>query len=811
MFGVGIINIQEANSMKKIYFLFLMFLYGLLVGSLAAQTADQNYQNGIKAFENGYYEQALNLFETSAKQYQKAKDRTGSANAYNYAGLVLQMLNQHERAAGYFEKAAGLFIQSGNKSGGASAIANWGISAYRAKLDSQKQKGRKMTLKMIGTFLAYHLKAKQLHEELKDYMGVADDLNNIANMYIEAEFYDSAMTYLNQALSIHTKLGSKGGMATDLANIGRIYFRNDQISEALKYYFKSAEIFEDIGDREGAWRTYSFIGTIYDMLSREQDILGNTDAAAKYRQNAITALKKSVDHIESLRGNFSNKDYFESFLKDKNPVYKRLISLLKRSNMIPEALLYIERSKAKLSNDVIQAGKIQVVDKKEQEYINKIEDLQKKNEELEKQLAEEKAKPVEKQNKEKIDQLSKTLTKNQGDFNALMIDLETKYPNIYQVIKVDPIQLTDIQSQLPDDVALLQYFPADDALYIFLITKTKVEAKSVPVPATRIDSLINRYRYLIGDVTSLLKRNRFDLQMKDWKPGADARFYERHTKPLRDIMVELHDYLILPVWNDVNTDQIKTLTIIPAASLYYLPFQCLATETKDGDLQFLIEKKAVNYLTAATLMDLVTKKKQKQISNVLVFGNPDGSLPGAEEEAKVIQAAFSSATLFKNQNATKEKARTLAGQYDVVHFATHGFLSSDEPQKSFLLMAPNAATNEDDKLTISEILKLPLKDRNDLIVLSACNTSMGKSATGVELISLSRSFAIAGAPTVVATLWPVDDESTKMIMIRFYDGLKKGLSKAEAMRQAQISLIRKGDYHLHPFFWAPFVMIGNAK
>ena len=185
------------------------------------------------------------------------------------------------------------------------------------------------------------------------------------------------------------------------------------------------------------------------MLAREQDILNDKDAAAKYRNNAITALKKSVDFIEGLRGNFSNKEYFESFLKDKNPVYKKLISLLKRANKVNDALLYIERSKAKMSNDVINANKIQVVDKKEQEQVDKIQNLQKQNEDIEKQLAEEKAKPLEKQDKAKIDNLSQTLTKNQGDFNALMIDLETKYPNIYQVIKVDPIQLTDIQSQLP--------------------------------------------------------------------------------------------------------------------------------------------------------------------------------------------------------------------------------------------------------------------------------------------------------------------------------------------------------------------------
>lgn len=795
--------------MKSLFTVF--FCWFALTSSAFSQSGDTDFKNGVAAYENGLYEQAVTSFSSALSAYTSEKNKAKMADANNYLGLLHQVLNQHAKAAGYFNEAVTLFLQSNNKSGAASALANWGISAFRVKEAERKAQGKKLTLDDIGKIIAFHTKAMQYHEQLKDKIGVGNDLNNISTMYYEGGFYDEASDYLNKALKLHTEINSKGGMAYDLANMARLNMKTGDPASALKLYQRSASILEEIGDREGLWRTYSFIGTLYETSMKESQILGDEKKAAADRQKAIDALKKSVNHIESLRGNFTNKEFFDSFLRDKSPVYRKLISLLKQAGNNAEALHYIERSKAKMSNDVLNATKLQVTDKNEQKQLDKIQDLQKQNEDLQKQLAEEKAKPADKQDLSKIDNLSKTLTQNQGDFNALMIDLETKYPNIYQVIKVDPIQLSDIQKQLDDDVVLLEYFPADDALYIFMITKDKIEAKSVPVSAMQLDSLVNKYRYYINDVTSLMRRGRFDTKMANWKPGGDDRFYKQHTKPLRDIMVQLSDYLILPVWEQIKDDKIKNVTIIPAASLYYVPFQCLATETQDGDIRFLIEKKAVNYLTAATLMDLVSKKKPKSISNVLVFGNPDGSLPGAEEEAKVIQASYSNAKLYKNLEATKDKAKELAGTTDVVHFATHGFLSSDEPQKSFLLMAPNAAKNEDDKLTINEILRLPLKDANQLIVLSACNTSMGKSATGVELISLSRAFAVAGAPTTVATLWPVDDESTKIIMINFYDGLKKGLTKAEAMRQAQIALIKKGDFHIHPFFWAPYVMIGNPK
>lgn len=777
---------------------------GLCVTLTHAQTDE--FAKGEAAFREGRYEQALTSFQAVIKTSKKKGQK---ADAHNYAGLVLQRLNQFDNSVTHFQSAAKLYTELKNSSGAASAFANWGISAFRVSEAELKKAGKKFSIQDIGQILAFHLKAKQLHEQAKDRIGIGDDLNNISTMYYEAGFYQEASDYLNQALKLHQEMGYKGGMATDLANLGRIYYRTDDPANAVKFYERSAEIFDDIGDREGAWQTHSFIGVIYESFARESDIREDPDGAMKHRHKAIEALKKAVTHIEALKGSFTNKDYFDSFLKNKIPVYKRLIAALKKTGNVQEAFQYIERSKSKISNDVLNASKIQVTNKEEQKQIEKVQQLQSQNEDLEKQLAEEKAKPVEKQDKTKIDNLSKTLTKNQGDFNALMIDLETKYPNIYQVIKVDPIQLADLQKQLDDDVVLLEYFPADDALYIFMITRDKIEAKTVPVTSYVLDSLVNKFRYYISDVTSLMKRGRFDTKMTNWKPGGDSRFYDRHTRPLRDIMVQLHDYLILPVWDEINTEKITTVTIIPAGSLYYVPFQCLATETKDDDIRFLIEKKSVNYLTAATLMDLVSKKKQGKVNNVLVFGNPDGSLPGAEEEAKVIKAAFADATLYQNEAATKDKAREHSSRYEVVHFATHGFLSSDEPQKSFLLMAPNAAKNEDDKFTISEILKLPLKERNELVVLSACNTSMGKSATGVELISLSRAFAIAGSPTTVATLWPVDDESTKAIMITFYDGLKKGLGKAEAMRQAQVALIQKGDFHIHPFFWAPYVMIGN--
>ena len=776
--------------------LIFAFVAGFSPNAAFTQGGDKEYRQGVKSFEDNKYEEALKSFELALKKYTKAKDKPGQANAHNYQGLTLQLLNQHNSAVGHFLSAAKLFVQNGNKSGAASAFANLGISHYRVLVEQHKQAGKPMTEEVIGEVLGYHLKAKTLHNEIGDMEGVGDDYINIANMYIAVESYEKALKYLDQAVTIHAEIQYMGGLAYDLSNLGLIYYRIGINDSAIKYYKRGISIFEALGNEEELWQAYFNLAQIYQESNK--------------KKTAIKYLKKSVENIEELKSNFSDDKIFQSFLKNKIPVYNRLIKLLKEAGDTKEAFEYIERSKAKLSNGVLSAGKIEVAEG--QKEVDKVQELQKENDELKKMLAAEKAKPIEKQDKAKIDNLSNTLGKNQGEFNTLMIDLETKYPNIYSVIKVDPIQLSDLQQHLTDDMVLLQYFPASDAVYIFLITKDKVEAKSVPVSQHTLDSLVQKFRYYMSETPSLLRRGRFDAGMKDWtESGSDARFQRRYISPLKDILVQLYDYLILPAWETIKDPKIKNLTIIPAGSLYYIPFQALATETNDGDLNFLIEKKAVTYLTAATLMDLVSKKERVDINSVLLFGNPDGSLPGAEEEAKAIKTSYGGASLFMNKDATKDKAKNMAAQYDVVHFATHGFLSGEKPQNSFVLMAPNATAGEDDKLTISDILRLPLKNKNELVVLSACNTAMGENPTGVELISLSRAFAIAGAPTTVATLWPVDDTSTKTIMINFYKGLKGGLSKAVAMQQAQIALLRQGDYHVHPFFWAPYIMIGNYR
>jgi CHAT domain-containing protein len=140
-----------------------------------------------------------------------------------------------------------------------------------------------------------------------------------------------------------------------------------------------------------------------------------------------------------------------------------------------------------------------------------------------------------------------------------------------------------------------------------------------------------------------------------------------------------------------------------------------------------------------------------------------------------------------------------------LHFATHGVISQQEPAYSYLLLSPDRAAGEDGRLHVFEILDLDL--RADMVVLSACQTALGKEVSGEGIIGLTRSFLYAGAQRVVVTLWRVSDASTPQLMIYFYSGLRDGLDTLEALRQAKLRLLGGGQYS-HPYHWAPFIQVG---
>jgi CHAT domain-containing protein len=269
--------------------------------------------------------------------------------------------------------------------------------------------------------------------------------------------------------------------------------------------------------------------------------------------------------------------------------------------------------------------------------------------------------------------------------------------------------------------------------------------------------------------------------------------------------------------------------------LHYLPFQALYSARG----RYLVEDHSVTYLSSASLMQFTKAKRKAVGEKILAVGNPSFefskvNLPMSELEVDEIRRLYPRSAGIAKADASEEKVKTLAPDYDVLHFATHAELNKNDPLSSAILLATGG--RDDGRLQVREIFAMDLKA--SLVVLSGCETGLGQLSSGDELVGLTRAFIYAGTPSVVASLWKVDDASTAQLMSGFYRNLKSK-TKVESLRQAQLDMIRgKASIGLlaqrgvggvgklgqspagkssdsiptsHPYFWAPFILVGDGK
>jgi CHAT domain-containing protein len=273
--------------------------------------------------------------------------------------------------------------------------------------------------------------------------------------------------------------------------------------------------------------------------------------------------------------------------------------------------------------------------------------------------------------------------------------------------------------------------------------------------------------------------------------------------------IDLHDVLIAPLEEHLTTDH---LAIIPHDVLHYLPFAALS----DGE-HFLVDDYTFTLLPNASSLPHIEQNTGNMFTDPLIIGNPAtndddlSTLNGAEQEAKFVADLFGSTPLLGNA-ATEANVRNRATSAGILHFATHSSFEPAAPLESALYLTPEG--DDDGRLTVREIYSLDLQQA-DLVVLSACETQIDDTGivhgqlsvdSGDELISPSRAFFYAGAPTVVSTLWRIDAESSALLMERFYTHLYDGMGKAEALQQAQLDIRKE---YPSPYYWAGYVLSGE--
>ena len=270
--------------------------------------------------------------------------------------------------------------------------------------------------------------------------------------------------------------------------------------------------------------------------------------------------------------------------------------------------------------------------------------------------------------------------------------------------------------------------------------------------------------------------------------------------PFQELTRKLAAHLLNPIETELQAH--RSVILVPNDLLLYLPIHALTRTQADGSVRFLAETHAVSYLTQLELVDLLHPGQPLPGAPLLALADPDGSLPAASREIQELVRIRSAVTSLEGAEATKARFLSLAPQFPDLHLATHGILDPQRPERSYLLLA--GADEASRRLGIREIAGLSL--RHGLAILSACETGLGEQVPGAALLTLAAAFSQAGAQAILASLWKVNDAATRDFMVAFHRALLT-TGRAAALQQAQLAVLQN-PATAHPFYWAPFILIG---
>jgi CHAT domain-containing protein len=344
-------------------------------------------------------------------------------------------------------------------------------------------------------------------------------------------------------------------------------------------------------------------------------------------------------------------------------------------------------------------------------------------------------------------------------------------PVLASLVSVEAASADEVRGLLAADETLVEYYAHEGDLFAFVLDQDGVSA-------TRLDGAS-----LAEDVAELRARVQ---DRRSFDPGGAAH--------------ALHRRLIAPLAAQLGPGPI---TVVPHGALHYLPFPALW----DGSA-YLVDTHPVRVLPSASLLRFLGGGTAAARQGLLAVGNPDlgdprQALRFAEEESVAISRTRPESVVLLRRDATETAVRNLGGRFRQLHFATHGRFDAARPLDSGLLLAPDA--RHDGVLRVDEIFNLQL--RADLVTLSACETGLGHVASGDDVIGLSRGFLYAGARSIVASLWSVDDRATSALMTSFYTRLEAG-DRREALRRAQLDTRSRWA---HPYYWAAFQLVGAPQ
>ncbi len=765
----------------------------------------------------GRVREAKRRYEQAFDAFQQSGDVIGAADAVVNLALVEAAAWQHGPALELLDSAAVLYTAAGDAGGLADTLTNRGIvlgelgfyadaidtqlaaiEAYDAALDPE---GRGVALHNLGNLYAElgdYESAANVYRQSRELLTHPDDLVAadlaIAELLLAAGELDAA----RQVYAAVAEVASPFDQPGILLNLGELDDLAGDRVNARRSFEQAAAAAEEVGDEptecaallglgalqldggdgEKAFQTFKKAGAIATRLEiadlQWRAWFGIGLASRARGADGLAPLRNAVEFLEQSRRGLEGLDPWavQQFVEDRADVYQTLIDALLAKGDGASAMLYAER----LQVAEMDAGGPSS-DAAERQYLA----LSERQTSLESSIAEEQRKPADKRDAERVAALQQQLAETRVEFSRYVDKLRTEYPDFDRLVRVDPTDIEAYQKDLADDEVVLQPVVLPDRVAILVFSSGPLVFREAAVSKEELEKRIGR-------VLRVMRSRRL-------------------SNP--DRLLEHLDALGGWLWEPVAKDIEGKKRVIVAASgpLRYIPYQLLR---RDG--RYLVQDhEVVNVTNVGSLKRREGETLRMTRTGLLALGNPDGTLPAADAEVEALAALFPGASTLQGAAATREALGAQAKGRAVVHLATHGVLDSSKPEKSYIVLAGQ-------HLGYLEIpgLYQPLTDTG-MVVLSACETAVplapegdAVQGGGLEIAGLANQFRRAGVPRLLASLWQVSDTSTQQLMVRFYEALAEGRPPPEALAVAQRALLAQESTN-HPFYWAPFILIGTPR
>ena len=732
------------------------------------------------------FSSAEQLYEEAVQQAEDSGLTTTLAEIEGNIGNFALLQGRYDRALDYLERARRRY--SSLDMPHQSAIAEQEIADVYLELNLAPE-ALEIYRNVIPKFAELGMRAEQ-----------ARATANCARALILLGKISEAQSLLNEARSLYHSEANEVGAATVMLRLGELHYQQGDYATAIELSGEAEPAFLGAGSwhrvllarwlrgeaergRDNLERAHSILDeTLEQALRLEQPQVaercysslgllaasqGDTTSAQNYFQHAI-------ELIEELRAPIPGEELRTAFFADKLLPYNEMLRLSLSEGRVEEALGFVEAARSRVLAEILggslrlaadarddyEAGMLRQIEtlRAELNYIYNQINRSLRGESAPSQFESAGLYQASRKRETRIAELTRQLNHQRGVQSA-----------------VDTFSVKEFQSRLGADTALVEYAVLDEEILAFVVTNESVA--------------VVRKLGVLSEVAEEIRRFRF--QIDTFRYGSDS--IRRHlpllTSRAQKHLVSLYDVLFRKLETLVGK---RRVVIVPDRALHYLPFQAL-----HNGANYLLEDHEISYAPSAMVLQQCLDKPTTGFESALLIGVADEQIPKVREEIETIARVFTNASCFVDEAATSENLRHNAAGADVVHLSCHAQFRADNPLFSALQL-------QDGWLTVRDATNLQLDC--GLVTLSACETGVNLVAPGEELIGLTRGFFSAGAPSVLISLWTVDDQATADLMEEFYRQLRRNQTPSSALRTAQIKLLAQTS---HPFFWSSFVLVGR--